>query len=85
MVITDLVLEGGESGLSLVRYLRQHGQGYMKLPILVMTAFDDPTRKTELFRAGVNDYAPKPLVEAEFMARVRNLLTARKLFERVEE
>lgn len=85
MVITDLVLEGGESGLSLVRYLRQHGQSYMKLPILVMTSFDDPTRKTELFRAGVNDYVPKPLVEAEFLARVHNLLTARKLFERVEE
>jgi two-component system cell cycle response regulator len=57
----------------------------MKLPILVMTSFDDPTRKTELFRAGVNDYVPKPLVEAEFMARVRNLLIARQLFERVEE
>lgn len=85
MVIVDLVLEGGESGLSLVRHLRRHGQGYMKLPILVMTSFDDPTRKTELFRAGVNDYVPKPLVEAEFLARVHNLLTARKLFERVEE
>jgi len=85
MVIIDLVLKGGESGLSLVRYLRQHGQGYMKLPILVMTSFDDPTRKIELFRAGVNDYAPKPLVEAEFMARVCNLLVARQLFERVEE
>lgn len=84
MVITDLVLEGGESGLSLVRHLRKHGQDYMKLPILVMTSFDDPTRKTELFRAGVNDYVPKPLVEAEFLARVHNLLTARKLFERVE-
>lgn len=85
MVIIDLVLEGGESGLSLVRHLRQHGHGYMKLPILVITSFDDPTRKTELFRAGVNDYVPKPLVEAEFLARVHNLLAARKLFERVEE
>ncbi|MGB9669758.1 MAG: diguanylate cyclase [Halothiobacillaceae bacterium] len=85
MVITDLVLEGGESGLSLVRHLRQDGQGYMKLPILVMTSFDDPTRKTELFRAGVNDYVRKPLVEAEFIARVRNILIARRLFERVEE
>jgi two-component system cell cycle response regulator len=85
MVITDLVLEGGESGLSLVRHLRQDGQDYMKLPILVMTSFDDPTRKTELFRAGVNDYVRKPLVEAEFIARVRNILIARRLFERVEE
>ncbi|MGK0674360.1 MAG: diguanylate cyclase [Halothiobacillaceae bacterium] len=84
MVITDLVLEGGESGLSLVRHLRQHGQSYMKLPILVITAFDDPTRKIELFRAGVNDYIPKPLVEAEFMACVRNLLIAQRMFERVE-
>lgn len=85
MVITDLVLEGGESGLSLVRHLRQQGQSYIKLPILVITAFDDQTRKIELFRAGVNDYVPKPLVEAEFMARVHNLLIARQLFERVEE
>ena len=84
MVITDLVLEGGESGLSLVRYLRQSQQDYVKLPILVMTGFDDPTRKAELFRAGVNDYVPKPLNEGEFMARARNLLIARHLFERVE-
>ncbi len=84
LVITDLALEGEESGLGLVRHLRQHGYGYMKLPILAMTAYDDPTRKTELFLAGVNDYVPKPLVEAEFLARVRNLLIARKLFERVE-
>ncbi|MEF3194294.1 MAG: diguanylate cyclase, partial [Halothiobacillaceae bacterium] len=85
MVIIDLVLDGGESGLSLVRHLRLAGHGYTKLPILVITSFDDPTRKAELFRAGVNDYASKPLIEAEFMARVRNLLTARKLFERFEE
>lgn len=85
MVITDLVLEGGDSGLALVRHLRQGEQDFVKLPILVMTSFDDPTRKTELFHAGVNDYAPKPLVEAEFMARVRNLLIARQLFKRVEE
>ncbi|MDM7323164.1 MAG: diguanylate cyclase, partial [Gammaproteobacteria bacterium] len=85
MIIVDLVLEGEESGLSLVRHLRQYGQTYIKLPILVMTSFDDSTRRIELFRAGANDYVPKPLVEAEFLARVHNLLTARKLFERVEE
>ncbi len=84
LVITDLVLEGGESGLSLVRYLRQNQQDYVKLPILVMTGFDDPIRKAELFRAGINDYVSKPLSEDEFMARVRNLLIARHLFERVE-
>ncbi|MEW6445197.1 MAG: diguanylate cyclase [Pseudomonadota bacterium] len=84
MVITDLVLEGGESGLSLVRYLRQSEQDYVKLPILVMTGFDDPTRKAELFRAGVNDYVSKPLNVDEFMARTRNLLIARHLFERAE-
>lgn len=84
MVITDLVLEGGESGMALIRYLRQSEQDYVKLPILVMTAFDDPTRKAELFRAGVNDYVPKPLNPDEFKARTRNLLIARYLFERVE-
>lgn len=84
MVITDLVLEGGESGMSLIRYLRRSEQDYVKLPILVMTAFDDPSRKAELFRCGVNDYVPKPLNPEEFKARARNLLIARHLFERVE-
>ncbi len=84
MVITDLVLEGGESGMSLIRYLRRSEQDYVKLPILVMTAFDDPSRKAELFRCGVNDYVPKPLNPEEFKARARNLLMARHLFERVE-
>jgi len=83
LVITDLALEGDESGLALVRNLRLGEQDYARLPILVVTGFDDPLRKAELFRAGVNDYVTKPINEVEFMARVRNLMIARSLYARV--
>lgn len=84
LVITDLVLEGEMSGLALVSQLRQAGHDDFSLPILAITGFDDPARRRELFRIGVNDYVIKPVMEEELLVRARNLIIATGLAARVE-
>ena len=84
LLITDLVLEGEMSGVTLVGELRREGYADFTLPILAMTGFDDPARRRELFRLGVNDYVIKPVMEEELLVRARNLIIANRLAVRVE-
>ena len=74
LVITDIVLAGRMSGLGFVNKIRRLSDRRGDVPILAVTGFDDIARRIELFQLGINDYAIKPLIEAELMARVRYLL-----------
>ncbi|MGK0674359.1 MAG: diguanylate cyclase [Halothiobacillaceae bacterium] len=84
LLVTDLLLEGPMSGMALVGELRQSGFTDFRLPILAVTGFDDPARRRELFRLGVNDYVTKPVMEEELLVRARNLIIATGLAARVE-
>ena len=85
LVITDVILKGAMSGLSLVRMIRALKNHHAELPILAMTGHDDPKRRIELFHAGINDYVTKPPIEEEFAARVNNLITNKRLHDKVRE
>lgn len=85
LVITDVVLEGPMSGVTLVRMLRAHKSYLKNLPILAITGQDDPHRRIELFHAGVNDYVTKPPIEEELAARVNNLISNKRLLDQVHE
>jgi len=85
LVITDVVLEGNIDGVSLVRMIRAQNNIQSQTPILALTSFDDPHRRIELFRAGVNDYVTKPPVEEELAARVNNLITNKRLLDHVRQ
>lgn len=78
LVITDVVLTGQMSGLQLVRRIRRHAGARGETPILAMTGYEDTARRIELFRAGINDYIAKPLLEQEILVRSNNLLLARQ-------
>lgn len=85
LVITDVMLKGAMSGLSLVRMIRALRNHNAELPILAMTGHDDPKRRIELFHAGINDYVTKPPVEEEFAARVYNLISNKRLHDKVRQ
>ena len=85
LVITDVMLKGTMTGLSLVRMIRALKNHLSELPILAMTGHDDPRRRTELFHAGINDYVTKPPNEDEFAARVNNLISNKRLHDKVRE
>ena len=64
IVLTDVYLKGGLTGKELLEMLRgQYGFSRGRLPILVMTADDNPKNQTALIRAGANDLVHKPVEE----------------------
>lgn len=85
LMITDVMLKGAMSGLSLVRMIRALNNHNAELPILAMTGHDNPKRRIELFHAGINDYVTKPPFEEEFAARVNNLISNKRLHDKVRE
>jgi CheY-like chemotaxis protein len=64
LVLTDVYLKGGLTGKELLEHVRGP-YGYSKglLPILVMTADDNPANQAALLRAGANDLVSKPVEE----------------------
>lgn len=82
LVVTDIVLEGVMSGIGLVNRIRRLEGNKGDVPILAVTAFDDVSRRIELFHLGVSDYVSKPVGQEEIVARARNLINS---FRAVQE
>jgi CheY-like chemotaxis protein len=64
IILTDVYLKGGLTGKELLEKLRgdyQLDRGAM--PVLVMTADDNPKNQAALLRAGANDLVHKPVEE----------------------
>lgn len=85
LVITDVNLDGIMDGVSLARMIRAREDHIAQIPILAITGNDDPKKRIELFRAGINDYATKPPVKEELIARVANMITNKRLADQVRE
>jgi len=80
LVITDIVLEGGMTGMAFTNRIRRLDNEKGDVPILAITGFDDISRRIELFYLGVSDYVIKPLIEEELIARVRNLINGKQFY-----
>ncbi|HEX6543151.1 MAG TPA: response regulator transcription factor [Ktedonobacterales bacterium] len=74
VVILDIMLPGGMSGLDVCDRLRKSGN---QVPILMLTAKDAITDRVAGLDTGADDYLVKPVDLAEFQARVRALLRRR--------
>ncbi len=79
LVITDIVLEGAMSGLSLVREIRRNPTEKGLTPIFAMSAYHDVSRRIELYHVGINDYMTKPIIAEEFIYRVNNLIQNQRI------
>lgn len=85
IVLTDIVLEGVISGLGLVNQIRRQAGEKGDTPILAITAFDDMTRRIELFNLGVTDYIAKPVVDEELFARINGQIAKTSLIKQLSE
>jgi CheY-like chemotaxis protein len=64
LVLTDVYLKGGLTGKELLEKLRgEYGYSRGDLPVLVMTADDNPANQSALLRVGANDLVHKPVEE----------------------
>lgn len=69
VVILDLLMPG-MSGVEAVRRMR----AMSTVPILVLSAVGEETRKVEALEQGADDYMTKPFGMEELLARIRSLL-----------
>jgi len=72
LVLLDVKLPDID-GHEVVRRLRSHPKS-MHIPIIVLSALDDPASKVQAFELGVDDYITKPFDTSELLARVRTQL-----------
>lgn len=70
LVILDLMLPGGEDGLSICRRLRATGD----VPVLMLTAKSDEIDRILGIEMGADDYLTKPFSPRELTARIRAIL-----------
>lgn len=73
-VIIDVVLLGLQSGLSLLRQIRQPDSAHCNVAVLVVSGFEDRSRRVDAFRAGADDYMSKPFFSEEFVWRLRRII-----------
>ena len=69
VILQDLVMPGVD-GLDLVRQYRKH-PALHAVPVVVLSAKEDPATKSEAFQAGANDYLVKLPDGIELIARLR--------------
>jgi two-component system cell cycle response regulator len=82
LVITDYMLEGGKSGLDLVKALRKGDR--RRIPVLVLSSIESAERKVEILESGANDFVSKPVVPGELIARATLLLQNKHLVDELE-
>lgn len=72
LAIVDVVLNDIQSGITLVRRIRQNHQN--RQPILVMSGYDDLPRRLLALKSGADDFISKPFSPEEFVWRVKKVL-----------
>jgi two-component system chemotaxis family response regulator WspR len=69
VILQDLVMDGLD-GLTLLKRYRAHPQ-LTEVPVVMLSAAEEPETKVEAFRCGANDYVVKLPTALELAARIR--------------
>ncbi len=85
LVILDIILEGGISGISFVHHVRHLESNKQHTPVLVTSAYQATSRTIEIYRMGANDFLPKPFTEEVMLARVTNLVKFKHAQDKIHE
>jgi two-component system, OmpR family, response regulator len=70
LIVLDVMLPGGEDGLTICRRLSTEAQ----IPIIMLTARGDDVDRIIGLEIGADDYLAKPFNPRELLARARNVL-----------
>lgn len=64
------------NGLELLRQIRSDGR-LIHLPVIILTAYCDPSNRKQALERGVTDFLSKPIDPHELAPRIRNVLAAK--------
>ena len=81
LIVLDVMMPG-ESGLELTRALRADGRP--RVPILLLTAMDEPEDRVNGLEQGADDYLAKPFEPRELVLRIRNIIERRGATDRAD-
>ncbi len=76
MVISDIDLSEGD-GFQFLDYVRKKS-GRQEMPFVIMSARSDPNFIAKAFRAGADDYLPRPCAKDMLLARLARTITRTK-------
>ncbi len=85
LVITDINVEGELNGLQLTHLIRNLEDARGFIPIIAITAQTDAELRLSLYQAGISDFIPKPILIDEMLVRVSNLITNKRLLDKVHD
>ena len=85
LAITELDLQGKMTGADLVKGIRSFEDGRGFIPIIAITENDDDQRRIALYQQGVNDFLHKPILHEELSVRISNLITNKRLLDKVHD
>lgn len=81
VVLLDVMMPGMD-GFEVCRRIKQN-PGIMHLPVVMVTALDQPTDKILGLKAGADDFLAKPINEVALITRVRNLARLKTLNDEI--
>lgn len=75
VILLDLLLEDGESGLKILTAVRcDSDRVKSQTPVLITTGNDDPMKRIDLFNLGADDYMLKPVHRDELVVRIGKII-----------
>ncbi len=80
LIILDVMMPGMD-GIEVCRRLKDDEETRL-IPIVIMTALDQPEDKIRGIEAGADDFLTKPVNQPELMARVRTTLKLKRTIDR---
>ncbi len=83
LVLLDVLMPHMD-GIETLKKIRDE-LGELSLPVVLVTAIDDPSAQLRGKQAGSDDFLRKPVDEVELLARVRNLLRVKAYHDLREE
>jgi len=85
LVITDINLEGSMTGQELVEKIRALEDARGFVPIFAVTGDTSNELRLALYEKGVNDFIRKPVMARELIVRIGNLITNKRLLDKVHD
>jgi DNA-binding response OmpR family regulator len=74
LVVLDLELSGGETGLELLKFIKATQQDFKYLPVIIVSVTTEKRKIISCLQGGADDYLVNPYEEEELRARVSNTL-----------